>query len=73
MCNIPDYQTRAMPNTFLGNQRKAPPTQIFHLWVFNFYIILTFEYKFDRMHIAIESVEKPKNGNFEASKYLILL
>jgi hypothetical protein len=30
MCNISDYQMRAMPKSFLGNQRKAPPTQIFH-------------------------------------------
>jgi hypothetical protein len=53
MCNIPDYQTRAMPNTFLGNQRKVSRTSIFHFWSFNFYDILTFESKFDRIHIVI--------------------
>ncbi len=39
------------------NQRKAPPTQIFHFWGFRFYDILTFEYKFDRMHIAMTMLQ----------------
>jgi hypothetical protein len=32
MCNIPDYQTRAMPESFLGNQRKASSIPIFYFW-----------------------------------------
>ncbi len=54
MCNIPDYQTRGMPESFRENQRKTSLIPIFHFWVFRFYEILTFECKFDRMHIAIE-------------------
>jgi len=42
-----------MPESFLGNQGKTSPTPIFHFWVFRFYDILTFEYKFNRMHIVI--------------------
>ena len=53
MCNIPDYQTRVMPESFLGNQRKSSSIPIFHFWILNFWIILTFGYKFDKMHIVI--------------------
>jgi hypothetical protein len=52
MCNIPDYQTRAMPESFLGNQRKTPNPDISFL-VFRFYDILTFEYKIGKLHIII--------------------
>ena len=57
MCTIPDYQTRAMPESFLENQRKVFPSLISNLWIFDFGIILTFEYKFDRMHIAITMLQ----------------
>jgi len=50
-----------MPESFLGNQRKAPPTQIFNLGDFRFYEILTFEYKFDSMHPAISTEPREYN------------
>ena len=62
--NIPDYQTRAMPNTFLGNQGKTSPIPIFHFWIFNYYVILTFEYKFDRMHHIISKAPREYNRFF---------
>jgi hypothetical protein len=36
------FKTRAMPKSFLGNQRKTSSIPIFHFWVFCFYDILTF-------------------------------
>ena len=42
-----------MPESFFEDQREAPQTKIFHFLGLHFYDILTFDYKFDRMHIAI--------------------
>ncbi len=73
MCTIPDYRKVSNSKYIPRKSKKDLFNPKFHFWVFRFYDILTFEYKFDRMHIAIETVEKPQKSDFGASKCLILL